>query len=271
MSVSRVLDRNHVSVMGEGAHTLVFAHGFGCDQQMWRFVAPDLARDHRVVLFDYVGCGRSDASAWHPERYGSLKGYAQDIIEVCDALGLSQVVFVGHSVSSMIGALAAIARPDLFAHLVMVGPSPRYINDPPAYMGGFEASDIEGLLGMMESNMIGWANYLAPVVMQNTDRQELSQELANSFCAGDPAIGQRFARLVFFGDNRADLPDVQVPVLVMQCSEDAIAPETVGQYVHEHLPNSTYVKLQATGHCPHMSHPQETIDVLRHYLHAHGL
>ena len=270
MLSTNVIERNHVTVMGDGPHTLVFAHGFGCDQQMWRFVAPELARDHRVVLFDYVGCGRSDASAWSPQRYGSLQGYAQDLLDVCDALALSNVVFVGHSVSSMIGALAAIARPELFAHLVMVGPSARYINDPPHYQGGFEAADIEGLLGMMESNMIGWANYLAPVVMQNTDRQELSQELANSFCAGDPAIGQRFARLVFFGDNRADLPRVSVPVLVMQCSDDAIAPANVGQYVHQHLPRSTFVQLQATGHCPHMSHPQETVEVIRGYLQAHG-
>lgn len=270
MSSSTIIERNHVTVMGEGPQTLVFAHGFGCDQQMWRFVAPDLARDHRVVLFDYVGCGRSDASAWTPQRYASLNGYAQDVTEVFDALGLQKAVFVGHSVSSMIGALAAIERPDLFAHLVMIGPSPRYINDPPHYHGGFEASDIEGLLGMMESNMIGWANYLAPVVMQNTDRQELSQELANSFCAGDPAIGQKFARLVFFGDNRADLPRVSVPVLVMQCSDDAIAPDPVGHYVHRHLPRSTLVQLQASGHCPHMSHPKETIEVLRQYLKGDG-
>ncbi len=261
-----VLRRNNVSVMGDGSVTLLMAHGFGCDQQMWRFVAPELARDHRVVLFDYVGCGQSDVAAWHEQRYGSLKGYAQDVIDVCDALALRSVVFVGHSVSSMIGMLAAIERPELFDCLIMVGPSPRYINDPPHYVGGFEREDIDGLLDLMDRNMIGWANYLAPVVMQNDDRPELSAELASSFCAGDPAIGQRFARLVFFGDNRADLPKLTTPALILQCQDDAIAPREVGDYLHTHLPRSELVQMKATGHCPHMSHPQETLAEIRRYL-----
>lgn len=261
-----VQKRNNLTDMGQGDVTLLMAHGFGCDQQMWRFVAPDLARDHRVVLFDYVGCGGSDVSAWSEDRYSSLHGYARDVIEVCEAKGLSQVVFVGHSVSSMIGMLAAIERPELFSRLVMVGPSPRYINDPPHYHGGFERQDIEGLLELMDHNMIGWANYLAPVVMQNQDRPELTSELASSFCAGDPAIGQRFARLVFFGDNRADLPQLKVPSLILQCQDDAIAPREVGDYLHAQLAHSELVQLQAIGHCPHMSHPQETLAAIRTYL-----
>jgi len=255
--------RNNVTTQGQGEQTLLLAHGFGCDQQMWRFVAPDLARDHRVVLFDYVGCGGSDVSAWREDRYDSLEGYAQDVIEVCDALGLRSVVFIGHSVSAMIGTLAAIARPELFARIIMVGPSPRYLNDPPSYHGGFERQDIEGLLELMDHNMIGWANYLAPVVMQNEDRPELTAELASSFCAGDPAIGRRFARLVFFGDNRADLHRLTVPALILQCQDDAIAPREVGDYLHAHLPCSELVQLQAVGHCPHMSHPQETLAAIR--------
>ena len=261
-----VLRRNHVQVRGQGPRTLLFAHGFGCDQQMWRFVEPVMADRCRTVLFDYVGCGQADNKAWNARRYSSLEGYADDIIEVLDALALRDVVFVGHSVSSMIGALAAIRRPELFDSLVMVCPSPRYINDPPDYHGGFEARDIEGLLELMETNMIGWADYLAPVIMDNPDRPELSQELAGSFCAGDPAIGRQFARLVFFSDNRADLPRVPVPSLVVQCARDAIAPVSVGEHVRDHLPQATLRLLDIAGHCPHMSHPAETVRCLEEWL-----
>lgn len=262
-----VIRRHNVVASGEGELTLLMAHGFGCDQQMWRFVAPVLAQRHRVVLFDHVGCGGSDASAWDPVRHGSLSGYAQDVIDLCDALSLSRVVFVGHSVSAMIGALASIGRPGLFERLIMIGPSPRYLNDQGSgYHGGFEPEDIDGLLDLMSHNMIGWANHLAPLVMQNPDRPELGAELAASFCSGDPVIGRRFARLVFTGDNRADLPRVQVPTLVMQCSQDAIAPDVVGEYVHAHVAGSRLVRLSATGHCPHMSHPQETLEVIQSYL-----
>jgi sigma-B regulation protein RsbQ len=259
--------RHNVSFAGEGAITLLMAHGFGCDQHMWRFVAPELAKAHRVVLFDHIGCGRSDTSAWNPQRHGSLMGYAQDVIDLCDDLGLQRVVFVGHSVSAMIGALASIARPGIFERLIMIGPSPRYLNDPASgYVGGFEPEDIEGLLDLMAQNMIGWANHLAPVVMQNPDRPELGAELAASFCSGDPAIGRQFARLVFTGDNRADLPRLRVPTLVMQCSQDVIAPDGVGDHVHAQVPGSRLVHLAATGHCPHMSHPDETLAVIRGYL-----
>lgn len=268
MSASAV-HRHNVTSHGQGPLTLLMAHGFGCDQHMWRFVAPQLAQRHRVVLFDHIGCGQSDVSAWDPQRHASLAGYAQDVIDLCDELDLSRVVFVGHSVSAMIGALASNARPGLFERLIMIGPSPRYLNDAASgYVGGFEPVDIDGLLDLMAHNMIGWANHLAPVIMQNPDRPELGAELAASFCSGDPAIGRQFARLVFTGDNRADLPAVRVPTLIMQCSQDAIAPDAVGEYVHRHVAGSQLVRLAATGHCPHMSHPDETLAVILRYLDA---
>lgn len=260
-----ILRRNNVVVTGRGTQPILFAHGFGCDQHMWRFVAPDFENDYRVVLFDYVGSGRSDLSAYDASRYASLEGYAQDVLEIIHALDLRDVIFVGHSVSAMIGVLAANREPQRFARLILVGPSPRYVNDPP-YVGGFDRHDIEGLLDTMDRNYIGWANFLAPVIMKNADRPELSQELEASFCSTDPVIARRFAEATFFADNRADLADVRVPSLILQCSEDAIAPEAVGAYVHEHLPESTLHKLRAVGHCPHMSHPEETIAAIRDYL-----
>jgi sigma-B regulation protein RsbQ len=260
-----ILRRNHVVVIGRGTQPLVFAHGFGCDQNMWRFVAPAFEDDYRVVLFDYVGSGRSDLTAYDPKRYASLDGYARDVLDIVHALDLHDVIFVGHSVSSMVGVLAANREPDRFARLVLVGPSPRYVNDPP-YVGGFERNEIEGLLETMDRNFIGWANFLAPVIMKNPDRPELSQELEASFCSTDPVIARRFAEATFFADNRADLAKVLVPSLILQCSEDAIAPDAVGDYLHDRLPGSTLHKLRATGHCPHMSHPEETIAAIRDYL-----
>jgi len=245
---------------------MLFAHGFGCDQNMWRFVAPAFEDDYRVVLFDYVGSGKSDLSAYDPERYASLEGYASDVLDVCHALDLRDVVFVGHSVSSMVGVLAAEREPERFARLVLIGPSPRYVNDAPDYVGGFERSDIEGLLETMEKNYIGWANFLAPAIMANPDRPELAGELEASFCSTDPEIARRFAEATFYSDNRADLPRLTIPSLVLQCSADIIAPTAVGEYVHRVTPRSTFRQLQATGHCPHMSHPDETVAAIREYL-----
>ncbi len=261
-----VLVRNNVKVTGRGARPMLFAHGFGCDQNMWRFVAPEFEDDYRVVLFDYVGSGRSDLREYSAERYGSLEGYAQDVLDVCHALDLKEVIFVGHSVSGVVGMLAAIREPQRFERLVLVGPSPRYINEPPDYVGGFERSDITGLLDVMEKNYIGWANFLAPVVMKNPERPDLTRELEESFCSTDPKIARRFAEATFFSDNREDLPKVPVPSLIMQCSEDAIAPPEVGDYLHRNLPRSTLRLLKATGHCPHMSHPEETVRVIKEYL-----
>jgi sigma-B regulation protein RsbQ len=258
--------RNNVKIFGRGTQPMLFAHGFGCDQNMWRFVTPAFEDDYRIVLFDYVGSGKSDLRAYDPARYASLDGYAQDVLDVCRTLDLRDVIFVGHSVSSMIGVLAANREPGRFSRLVLVGPSPRYINDPPRYVGGFERADIEGLLETMEKNYIGWAHFLAPAIMKNPDRPELSRELEESFCSTDPVIARRFAEATFFADNREDLAAVRVPSLIMQCSEDMIAPLEVGEYLHHTTPGSMLQVLRATGHCPHMSHPEETIEVIREYL-----
>jgi sigma-B regulation protein RsbQ len=258
--------RNNVVVHGPAEATpMVFAHGFGCDQNMWRYVWPAFAEDHRIVLFDLVGAGGSDISAYDPERYSSLRGYADDLLEICDELGLSEIVFVGHSVSSMIGVLAAAAAPERFSRLVLVGPSPRYIDDGD-YVGGFTSEDIDGLLESLESNYLGWSSTMAPLIMGNPDHPELGEELTNSFCRADPAIAHAFARVTFLSDNRADLPLVRTPALVLQCAQDVIAPRAVGEYVHRHLPQSELILMDATGHCPNLSAPEETIAAIRSFL-----
>lgn len=261
-----VLRRNRVRTCGSGSDTLLFAHGFGCDQKLWRLVAPAFEATHRVALFDYVGSGGSDLSAYDERRYSSLEGYADDVVEVIEALGSPRVVFVGHSVSSMIGALAAARRPDLFRRLVMVCPSPSYLNEPPDYHGGFERADIEGLLSLMEKNPLGWAGFLAPVVMKNPERPELEGELRASFCAMDPRVARQFAAATFWSDNRADLARVSTPALVLQCTDDAIAPMEVGRFVQSRLQRGSLRVMRATGHCPHVSHPEETIEAIRDYL-----
>jgi sigma-B regulation protein RsbQ len=261
-----VVSRNRVRTSGAPhGRPILFAHGFGCDQEMWRHVVPAFEVDHRVVLFDHVGAGGSDLSAYDPARYGSLSGYADDVVQICRELDLTDVVLVGHSVSAMIGVLAARAAPELFGALVMVGPSPRYVDDGD-YTGGFSRADIAALLDSLDANHLGWSAAMAPVIMGNPDQPELADELTNSFCRTDPGIARDFARVTFLSDNRADLPGVTVPTLVLQCSEDAIAPEAVGRYVHEHVPGSTFVQLAATGHCPHLSAPEETIDAIRAWL-----
>lgn len=264
---SGVLVRNNVTVTGNDAgRPMIFAHGFGCDKNMWRFVTPAFEEQYRIVLFDLVGAGGSDLSAYDPDRYSILDGYARDVNEICEVLDLRDVVFVGHSVSAMIGVLAAAAAPDRFSALVLVGPSPRYINDHD-YVGGFTEADIEDLLASLDSNYLGWSTQMAPVIMGNPDRPELGAELTASFCRSDPEIQRQFARVTFLSDNRKDLARVSVPAVVLQCSEDVIAPESVGRFVHEQLAGSRFVKLRATGHCPNLSAPQETIDAIRAFLH----
>jgi sigma-B regulation protein RsbQ len=258
--------RNNVTEQGNPeAQPMLFAHGFGCDQNMWRFVWPRFEDGYRVVLFDHVGAGGSDLSAYDPDRYASLQGYAEDVLEVCRELDLRDVVFVGHSVSAMIGVLAAVREPDRFARLVLIGPSPRYI-DEEGYAGGFSREDIEGLLDSMDSNYLGWSSQMAPVIMGNDDRPELGEELTNSFCRTDPEIARRFARVTFLSDNREDLAKVDVPSLVLQCSEDAIAPTEVGRYVERELPLGRLVMLDAVGHCPNLSAPEATADAIEEFL-----
>lgn len=258
--------RNNVRVSGPSSgRPMVFAPGFGCDQTMWRFVAPEFAADHRVVLFDHVGTGGSDLDAYDPQKYGSLEGYAADLVEICRELELSDVVLVGHSVSAMIAVLAHRRAPELFGALVLVGPSPRYIDDD-GYVGGFSRADIAGLLDALDANHLGWSAQLGPVIMGNADRPELAQELTNSFCRTEPGIARQFARVTFLSDNRADLSHVDVPTLVLQCSEDAIAPDAVGEYVHRQIPGSVLTRLRATGHCPHLSEPEETTAAIRAFL-----
>lgn len=244
---------------------MVFAHGFGCDQNMWRHVAPAFEPQFKVVLFDNVGAGGSDLSAYDPQKYATLAGYADDLIEILRELGLTQTVFVGHSVSAMVGVLASLKAPDLFSRLILVGPSPRYIDDE-GYVGGFGAAQIEELLDFLDDNPMAWSQAMAPAIIGNADRPELAEELTASFCRADPAIAKAFARVTFTSDNRADLPKVATPTLILQCSDDIIAPLAVGQYVHDRIAGSELKVLAATGHCPNLSAPAEVTAAIRAYV-----
>ena len=266
VAVVSVRARNDVRVSGApGARPMVFAHGYGCDQHMWRYVTPHFAADHQVVTFDHVGFGNSDLAAYDPVRYGSLRGYAADVVEVLTELDLTDVVFVGHSVSAMIGVLAHAMAPERFGAMVMVGPSARYVDDGD-YVGGFSRPQLRELLESLDANHLAWSNLMGPQVMGNPDRPELAAELTTAFCRTDPDVARQFARTSFLSDNRADLAGVDVPTLVLQCSEDVIAPVTAGRYVHEHVAGSTFVQLAATGHCPHLSAPEETSAAIRAWL-----
>ncbi|MBD7918066.1 alpha/beta hydrolase [Cellulomonas sp. Sa3CUA2] len=261
-----VLDRHHVRVSGApGAQPIVFVHGFGCDQNMWRHVAPAFEDAFTVVTFDHVGAGASDLSAYDPVRHGTLQGYADDVLEILRELDLHDVVLVGHSVSAMIGVLAAVAEPEHFDKLVLVGPSPRYTDDH-GYTGGFTEADITELLDSLDSNYLGWSSVMAPLIMGNPDRPELGAELTASFCRTDPDIARRFAHVTFLSDNRADLPRVTVPTLVLQCTDDVIAPVAVGQYVRDAVPGARLVLLDATGHCPQLSAPAATTAAIAEFV-----
>ena len=261
-----IATRHNIKVSGRpDGQPMLFAHGFGCDQNMWRYVAPRFEDEFRVVLFDHVGAGNSDPSAYEPQRYSSLSGYAGDVVAICTELELRDVVFVGHSVSAMIGVLAAAAAPKLFAKLVLVGPSPRYINDAD-YVGGFSADDINDLLESLESNYLGWSSAMAPVIMGRADRPELGEELTESFCRTDPSIARQFAQVTFLSDNREDLTAVATPTLILQCANDAIAPVSVGEFVRDRMPNASMVLLNATGHCPNLSAPEETAAAIEQFV-----
>jgi len=268
-----VVSRNNVRESGQpGGQPIVFAHGYGCDQAMWRFVTPIFEPQYRVFVFDHVGFGGSDLHSWSAERYDSLSAYADDLLEIVRDLDLHDVIFVGHSVAAMIGVLAAVAAPDRFAHLVLVGPSARYIDDATdGYRGGFSRADIDELLETLDSNHLGWSAGMAPVIMGNPGRPELSAELEASFCRTDPRVASSFARATFLSDNRGDLGALQTPCLVLQCSQDAIAPNIAGEYVHRNLAVSEFHQLQATGHCPNLSAPDETANAILDYLQAHAI
>lgn len=262
-----VIKRNNVDVLGEHGPVLLYAHGFGCSRDMWRDVIPGFAATHRQVIFDYVGSGNSDRAAFDAQRYADLSGYAQDVLDVCDALALTEgVTFVGHSVSCSIGMLASIRRPALFDRLVLLGPSPCFLNDPPGYFGGFEREDLEGLLSLLDQNYIGWAQYLSPVVAGASGGSEVAGALNASFCSTDPSVARVFARATFFADNRADAALVSRPALLLQHREDHLAPLSVGDYLHAHMPQSTLKVLDVNGHCAHMSNPALVIEAMRAYL-----
>jgi sigma-B regulation protein RsbQ len=261
-----VATRHNVAVRGRvGGPPMLFAHGFGCDQNMWRYVAPAFEAEHQVVLFDHLGAGGSDLAAYDDERHGSLDGYAHDVLEICRELELRDVIFVGHSVSAMIGVLAAVEEPERFAKLVLVSPSPRYTDDD-GYHGGFAPADIDELLESLDSNYLGWSTTMAPVIMGNPDRPELGEELTASFCRTDPRIARRFAHVTFTSDNRADLARVTTPTLVLQCTEDVIAPVSVGEFVRDAVPGAQMVLLEATGHCPNLSAPEATVAAIADFV-----
>ncbi len=243
----------------------MFAHGFGCDQNMWRFVTPAFQQHYKIVLFDHVGAGNSDLSAYDASKYNTLNGYSTDIQEICHELDLQDVIFVGHSVGAMMGVLSAIESPDLFSKLVLIGPSPCYINDE-NYIGGFDRADILSMLAYMKHDYTLWADTFAPLIIGNPDKPSLGEELVENFCNTDPEIARHFAQVTFLSDNRLDLPKLKTDSLIMQCSEDVIAPIEVGNYVHQSIRNSTLVQMKATGHCPNLSSPLEVIEVMENYL-----
>lgn len=244
---------------------MMLAHGFGCDQASWQFITDAFVDDYKIILFDYVGAGHSDISSFDPEKYSSLEGYAEDVLDICEELALHDVIFVGHSVSSMIGILAANKKPEYFDKLVLIGPSPRYLNDE-GYVGGFERKDLEDLFEFMDSNYLGWSSTMAPAIMGNVSHPEFGQFLTTSFCTTDPDIARSFARATFFSDNREDLKKVSKPSLTLQCSHDIIAPEQVGAFVQQHTPANTLHMMEATGHCPHISAPEETAKAIKEFL-----
>lgn len=257
--------RNNVKVFGQGVQPMLFAHGFGCDQTMWRFITPAFEDVYRVILFDYVGCGKSAQSCYDPMRYSSLEGYAQDVLDICEELHLNSVVFVGHSVSGMIGMLAAKKEASRFSKILMLGPSACYVNNP-NYRGGLDRHVVDSILKSINLGTKDWAYHLAPLIMGNIDRPQLAAELSSLFCELDPTVARIFAEASFLSDSRTHLQELTVPTLIMQCTDDMVAPPAAGDYLHEHIKGSVLVKLDATGHMPHMTAPDETINVMKDYL-----
>ncbi|MDX2022521.1 MAG: alpha/beta hydrolase [Deltaproteobacteria bacterium] len=265
-----VRTRNNVQVSGSGLATMFFAHGFGCDQNMWRLLAPAYSTRYRTVSFDLVGSGGSDLSAWSPTKYATLQGYASDVVEIVREFGEGPAIFVGHSVSAMIGLLADLEAPGLFGAQIMIGPSPCYINDGD-YVGGFTRKDIDSLLEALDSNYLGWASNMAPAIMGAPGQPALGDELTNSFCRTDPEIAKHFARVTFLSDVRSELPRLATPTLILQCDDDMIAPITVGEYLHRALAQSTLTIVNNVGHCPHLSAPSASGAAIDRFLMEQGL
>lgn len=263
---TNILLRNNVKVLGHGSQPMIFASGFGCDQSVWKSVLPAFEKDYKIILFDYAGMGNSDLQAYDENKYSTLEGYAQDILDVCEALNVKNAILVGHSVGGMIGMIASIRKPEFFSDMILIGPSPCYLNKPPDYFGGFEKEELLGLIEMMDKNYLGWASGFASTLVNNPAQLDATRELEERFCSTDPVRAHHFATACFFGDNREDLSNVQKPALILQCADDIIAPAAVGEYLHQHLPASTLRKMKATGHCPHMSHPEETVQLMKEYL-----
>ncbi|HZF64288.1 MAG TPA: alpha/beta hydrolase [Chitinophagaceae bacterium] len=266
---TNIIQCHNVNVSGKGSQPIMFAHGLACDQNVWRLVAPSFEDDYKVVLFDYVGCGKSDRSNYRKEKYSTLNGYAEDVIAICEALALNDVIFVGHSVSSMIGIHASLKRNGMFSRLIMVGPSPKYINEKD-YLGGFTREEIEQLLHVMKHDYEKWAGYFAPIAMGNSERPELSEGLKTNFCMADPDITYDFAEATFLSDSRQELEQLKIPSLILQISNDIVAPQQVGEYMHKKMPGSELYQMEATGHFPHLSSPEETIRLIKQYLEKHS-
>lgn len=260
-----VVKKYNIHVSGKGEQPMLFVHGYGCDQSMWKFLKPAFELHYKIVLMDLMGMGDSDSSSYDFKKYKDLRGYCDDIVEICDSLQLKNVILVGHSVSATIGMLASIKRPDIFSNLVLIGPSPCYFNDGD-YFGGFNRADLVALLEKADSDYLSWARFMAPAIMGRPDRPELGVELTNSFCKSNPEVARHFARVVFLADNRADVASVKTPSLILQCSQDIVAPETAGRFLHRSIKNSEFVQLEAIGHCPHISEPEETIQAISSYL-----
>lgn len=261
-----VLKRNNVNIIGKGNKTIVFGHGLACDQNIWNTVIPYFKNDYRIILYDYVGSGKSDLSKYDPQRYNTMHGYVKDLLEILETLNMGQIIFVGHSVSAMIGILASIEKPEFFENLILIGSSPRYLNDKPNYHGGFDESDIRELIDMMEMNFNGWATIAAATFMNNPDRPFLTERLIRIYTDENPTVIKNFAEVVFLSDHRQDLPKVTIPSLILQCSEDSIVPLNTAEYLHKNLKNSKLVVMNATGHYPHLSYPKETVELINEYL-----
>jgi sigma-B regulation protein RsbQ len=259
------LSRFNLQIKGKGKQPMMFLHGYGCDQNMWRFVTPALEKDYKIILIDLIGSGKSDTSAYDYQKYSHLRGYADDILEICEAMQLKDVILVGHSVSAMSSLLATVSAPELFSKLIMIGPSPCYTNEE-GYFGGFNKQDIESLIEAVESNYLGWASHITPLIMDNPDRPELSEELKESFCRNNPDIARHFARVTFTSDNRADLAKSPTKTLILQVKKDIIAPLAVGRYIQQQKPNSILTEIDTAGHCPHLSAPELTIQAIEEFL-----